>query len=484
MSFSVPLVDIAVIGGGICGCCAAETLNSRYLEQGQAKKIGIYEATDRIGGRLYSVLLPGFERDPVELGGMNFRGSHRHIIDLVDRLKLTKAPFSTPNPQGDDIAYLREQRLRKKDLSDTSKLPYALNENEKGKSVSSLIWDPICKAIPGVKELTKEQWAVQRTQLTCGGQLLKDVGREEFLSAHLSKEAIQLLKDVGEIGTQADVSLLYFLDNQKTSSSGDTYKVAEGFESIPSRLAEKFKSEGGQIHLNRTLTHIESTGGHYRLTFVDESGRTDQCEAKQVILTVPPTPLSNLLPQTPLANDAKLKQTVESVKLLAGAKLFLGFDAPSLAADQDLGLKGDASLTDLPAKNVRYWSSENGKSIVMAAYTNRKPEFWDLLNRSQPSIAASVEVVKEAQNELEAIHGKPIPKPSSSAFKYWKEGFPAPVVGVDPATLEADLRKPSQDHEIYIWSSDYCDGWDGANKGVGVVNHCVEKYFFPAKTSS
>ena len=58
-------VDIAVVGAGIAGAYSAWRLKERYPE----KHVALFEYSNRVGGRLYSVPLPGMPNINAELGG-------------------------------------------------------------------------------------------------------------------------------------------------------------------------------------------------------------------------------------------------------------------------------------------------------------------------------------------------------------------------------------------------------------------------------
>ncbi len=63
---SVACYDVAIIGAGISGTYAAWRLRNSGL------KIGIFEQSDRIGGRIYTHRLPGMPELHAELGAMYF----------------------------------------------------------------------------------------------------------------------------------------------------------------------------------------------------------------------------------------------------------------------------------------------------------------------------------------------------------------------------------------------------------------------------
>src|SRR5687767_7972690 len=79
-------LDVAIIGGGCAGTYSAWRLQQ---EMGDKSSIGLFEYSDRIGGRLYSVTVPGVPSLKAELGGMRYiEESHRMVAQLVEHLKL------------------------------------------------------------------------------------------------------------------------------------------------------------------------------------------------------------------------------------------------------------------------------------------------------------------------------------------------------------------------------------------------------------
>ena len=79
-------LDVAIIGGGCAGTYSAWRLQQ---EIGADNSIGLFEYSDRIGGRLYSVTVPGVPSLKAELGGMRYiQESHKMVADLVEHLKL------------------------------------------------------------------------------------------------------------------------------------------------------------------------------------------------------------------------------------------------------------------------------------------------------------------------------------------------------------------------------------------------------------
>lgn len=75
-----PSVDVAIVGGGISGLFCAMRL------QAAGHDVAVFEASDRLGGRVMSVLLPGFSDHAAEIGAMRLRTTDAVEIRLIDTL--------------------------------------------------------------------------------------------------------------------------------------------------------------------------------------------------------------------------------------------------------------------------------------------------------------------------------------------------------------------------------------------------------------
>ena len=84
-----PDLDVAIVGGGVAGAYAAW----RLRQEKPQLRVRLFEASDRIGGRLHSVAFPQAPHLVAEAGGMRFLKAHRHVSRLVDRLGLTPRDY-------------------------------------------------------------------------------------------------------------------------------------------------------------------------------------------------------------------------------------------------------------------------------------------------------------------------------------------------------------------------------------------------------
>ena len=82
-------LDIAVVGGGVSGAYCAW----RLQQEDSDARIALFEYSDRIGGRLYTVTLPGLPHVKAEVGGMRARA------DPTDRRAQDEIPHFDIQPQ-------------------------------------------------------------------------------------------------------------------------------------------------------------------------------------------------------------------------------------------------------------------------------------------------------------------------------------------------------------------------------------------------
>lgn len=493
-------IDVAVIGAGVNGTYISWKLNSANKQNNQQLNVHIFEASQRIGGRLYTIFFPEMPHIPVELGGMRFKDIHERVTKLANTLELTVVPFISGDTN--NIYYLRGVRLRKNDLTDPSKLPYKLAENEQGKSASEIIEDAISVLIPNFKTMSQEEWQSNRSTITYKDKLLKDISWINFLSSRLSSEAFQFLADIGDISLISDSSVLSQLNSRKSPTSKKILSIAEGYQAIPLKLAEKFQQSGGNVHLNHRLVQISRAADRkvgYELTFVNESGGEFKYSANKVILTISPTALLELLPKTPLAKDTALQKNLNGVAPNVLTKIFLAYRTPWWRI---LNLKEGNSVTAMPIRSCYYFASEedflknahNTNALLLASYQGSFTPFWRSLNASKPfsnpaqngfstDIIPGDHLVIQAQHQLKLLHGlTDIPEPYAAAFQDWGQApyyaaFYFWKVGSDPHQIDREVRKPLNTEEIYIFTSDYCEDQGWVECSLELSDRLLAEYF-------
>src|SRR5262245_33366586 len=150
-------LDVAVIGAGVSGAYSAW----RLQQADPRARIALFEYSDRIGGRLYTVTMPGLPHVKAEVGGMRYiPDQHIMVAALVDYLGLpTKDfPMGAPAPpkgvgSNCNLFYLRGKHLRLHELADPAKVPYNLAWSERGLGPTNLQVQVMNSLYPGMASL-------------------------------------------------------------------------------------------------------------------------------------------------------------------------------------------------------------------------------------------------------------------------------------------------------------------------------------------
>jgi len=79
-------------------------------------RVAVFEAADRLGGRIWSVVPPGAPHLIAEFGGMRYLENQAIVPRLISALKLPSVPFSRGN--GQNLYYLRGRRFTASQFTD------------------------------------------------------------------------------------------------------------------------------------------------------------------------------------------------------------------------------------------------------------------------------------------------------------------------------------------------------------------------------
>jgi monoamine oxidase len=510
---SKTIIDVAIAGGGISGIYSGWRLLSDARAQGAAPRhVVLFESSRRIGGRLLSLKPPGINDTMVEIGGMRFQASHRWVNWLIETLELKTGPL--PSGQLENMAYLRGKRLRCRDLSDWTKLPYAIAPDERDPQALDNLTalaavralGPAFQKVLGIElsmqnigTITEAQWRQVGEEGDFEGTPLHEIPIHYLLLRTLSREATRLAEEGSGYN-----SILYTWNAADgfpwnlADFAGDIphFKVLDGFNSIPVMIAQRYRQLGGRIDFEAKLRNFEAatlpdgTAG-VRFTVAYEEHETSYL-ARNLILAMPRRSLE-LLDQTgPLLarEHSWFRKLLESVTPIPLLKIGLCYETCWWESVVGTGASGK-SITDLPIRQVYYWHKDpkSQRGVVMIYDDGLDLQYWDQLDdgysRAERYIdralsegempewsAYSVpqKMVDEAHRQLLEIHGckaEDVPAPYAASFMNWASdpyggGAHFWNVGAKSREVSARMIKPREDLPVYIcgeaWSQQL-QGW-------------------------
>jgi monoamine oxidase len=524
-------LDIAVVGGGVSGAYSAWRLQK---EKGARAKIALFEYSDRIGGRLYTITMPGLPHVKAEVGGMRYiPDQHIMVASLVKHLKLpTKDfPMGAPAPpkgvgSNCNLFYLRGKHLRLHELSDPAKVPYNLAWSERGLGPTNLQVQVMNTIYPNLANLS----LCDQMKVKVFGKPLWKYGFWDLMYRVLSNEGYQFMKDAG--GYDANVANANAVTQLPATEYSDDTKfltLRDGYDQLPLTLAQQFQHQmpGGiakneRVQMNHRLAEIVISPGEYRYTLIFEPTVTEGCKtrksggsvikvrAKKLILAMPRRSLE--LIKSRFFEHKWVKDNIPSVLIQSAFKLFLAYERPWWRA---LGLVAGRSVTDLPVRQIYYFGTEAEQegglpfmnSLLMASYNDISTvPFWKGLESSEPrdvfkgyrpsclepgtelvvpktEFAATEEMVTVANNQVAQVHALPeIPPPYSAVYHSWNEdpyggGWHEWKANYRLDEVMCKMRKPVEDEDIHIVGEAYSYGQGWVEGALDTAESTLQDFF-------
>ncbi|MGZ4393757.1 MAG: FAD-dependent oxidoreductase [Gaiellaceae bacterium] len=347
---------IAIVGGGIAGLTAALRL--------QDKGVGatVYEASDRIGGRMHSDRSGYFSNGQVaEFCGELIDTGHRTIRSLAKRFGLPLTDLLAAEPNGTDDTYWFLDGYYPVDQADADfkAISAALAADLKAAGYPTL-YNSYTDAGRALDHLSVRDWIDSRV---LGGHSSR-LGR--LLDAAYTEEY------GADTSDQASLNLIYLLAYQPTANSfsifgasDERFHIAGGNEQLPEAIAATLPD----VRTSWRMTSIAANrDGSVSLSFSTDSGSTT-VTADQVILALPFSVLRTL-DYSGAGFDALKRTAITQLGAGRNTKLQLQFKDSSWNGQGPWGRSNGNVYTDIGIQNT--WEStrgQNGASGILNDYS-------------------------------------------------------------------------------------------------------------------
>ena len=378
---------VAIVGAGLAGLTCAYRLRRAGIDA------TVYEASDRIGGRAWTVrgaFGPGLV---AEHGGELIDTGHTAIRQLCQELRLELDNLLQAERNGTEPLYYFDgapytvaeaerdyngvfQKLHR-DVSEASYPTTYRNATPRGRELDNMsIVDWIEESVPGG----------MRSKF---GQLLDVVYTIEYGLEAREQSALNLLYLLGYIG-QGKLRLF--------GPSDEKYHVRGGNDRIPAALAARLGP--GAVKLGSQLVSIRRTpGGAFELG-IQQGATTQRVTADRVVLTIPFTVMRSSVDFSQAGFGTVKTRAIRELSLGTNSKLNVGFRTRHW---ESLGQTGD-SFSDTGFQNT--WEVSRGQpgpSGILVDYTGgrigdsfrgadpiaRAARFLDQLEPVMPGIRAA-----------------------------------------------------------------------------------------------
>ncbi len=471
---SPPDLDVAIVGGGVSGAYAAWRLRREQPHL----RIRLFEASDRIGGRLHSVAFPQAPHLVAEAGGMRFLEAHAHVFGLVTALGLPSRVYPIDEPA--DRMMLRGKNVPLSDIAaGRARFPYRVPDIDQTPQATYFprAFDSI---LPNATHMTAADWLKRRRTWRYKNRLLRDWNGRDLLLQGMSAEELALTQassgydDWIESESGLD-ELDYFFIHDDESKPFRT--IAGGYQRLPLTLAAQAAKLGAGIATKMRLTSLVPEGARYRLTVRDSSGRQTALTASRVILALPRRALERIDDFPEKRADRRFAGLVASVTPIPACKSLLLYHRPWW---RDHGIVEGRSITDMPARQFYCLGSEttrlpgedaNGYGVLMAYSDMTNVATWKhLVPGADPSgftkLSGDTALSKEVHREATLVLGKTDAMPLAAIFQDWSVdpyggGWHYYALGRDGLADSAAMLKPLPGRELYVCGEAYslAQGW-------------------------
>jgi len=341
---------VVVVGAGMAGLVAGLELKRAGHE------VTILEAQQRVGGRVSTLRAPFTDGLYGEAGAMRIPRSHALTLAYVERFGLRTSPFTASNPSG--YQFLRGNRQRISAAGDDPlALGFELAAGETGKSAAQLWGEVLAPVAALVRDGGESAWP-------------KIVARydqyslREFLeSSNLSEGAIEMCGLLLHLEALMNLSCLEVLREEVGEYFHDVVAIDGGMDLLPRAFLDELR---GVIRFGARLAAIEQSTTGVTAHYSTVAGR-GSVAADYAIVTLPFSVLRHVefLQGLSRAKERAIRQ----LHYDAAAKIL--FQCRRRFWEEDDGIYGGASVTDLPIRAMYYpdHGRDSGRGVLLASYT-------------------------------------------------------------------------------------------------------------------
>jgi monoamine oxidase len=464
-------LDVAIVGGGAAGTYAAW----RLARERPHLKTRLFEASDRIGGRLHSLSFPQAPHLIVEGGGMRFLDAHRHVSGLARTLGLATREF--PVDRDTDRVMLRGTNYSLGDVH-AGRARFSYRVPDRDQTPDADYFDrAIARVLPDVRRMSASDWKKIRAGYRFKERLLRDWTNRALLLDGMSGEELALAEDAsgyddwieGESGLD---ELDYYFVHDDESQPFRT--LVGGYQGLPLALAERAAKAGAGVSKTERLVSLRMTASGFELAFRDRRDRLSTLTSAKVILALPRRALEGIA-DFAAAREPRFARLIASVTPIPACKSLLLYQRPWW---RDHGIVEGRSVTDMPARQFYCFGAEpertanesaDGYGVLMSYCDEKSVQTWVALAGSSVGFATldgDSALAREVHREAQLVIGTTALKPLAAYFQDWTVGpygggWHYYALGHDGEADAEAILKPVPDRDLYVCGEAYshAQGW-------------------------
>ncbi|MGG1572490.1 flavin monoamine oxidase family protein [Fictibacillus sp. NRS-1165] len=394
---------IIVAGDGIAGLVASTLL----LDAGH--DVRILEASQRVGGRIYSVRSPFSDGHHFEAGAMRIPEDHKLVFEYLNKFRLPYKRFVNGLP--DDLFYINGRRVRSANYDkNPDLLGFPVAEHEKGLTAVNLLRFAIQPLVDYVKMDPEQHWptVIKRFGNYSVDTFLKHNPFGRSLSAGAVDQIKVLLSlegfpELSFLETFRDILLIFIKPELRW------FEITGGNDQLPQAFIPRL---GDRLLLEKRIRKIVQ--GPKTVTLHTEhpsSRQTETFEADRVIITLPFSVLNFVQIEPEQSLSYFKRRAIRELHYVPSTKVGLQFKRRFW---EDEGLRGGKAITDQASRFTYYpshYPSGVQSGVVLGSYTwEDDSNLWSCLPRQSR--------IYETLKCLSLLHGSQVFREFTAGVSY------------------------------------------------------------------
>lgn len=360
---------IIILGAGMAGLVAASLLMTAGHD------ITILEATDRVGGRVYTLRGDFKDGQYLEAGAMRIPHTHSLTLEYIKKFKLPTNEFINSDPN--NIIYIKGKKVYRKTYErNPDILNFPVYPHERGKTAADLLQLAI-KPITDIINQNPSNWSWVIREFD--KYSMDNYLRYNPFGHSLSPGAIEMIKVMLTLEGLMELSFLEQLRELLVLFTPDIkfYEINGGNDKLPNAFTEQLQDN---IHYGQYVKKVVQHDNQVTVQAVHKILEPTRITGDLAIVTIPFTVLQFVEIEPRDSFSEKKWMAIRETNYAGSTKTGIQFKSRFWEKG---GVYGGQTITDLPIKYVQYPShnlGSDGPGVILGSYTWEDDAIpWDSL---------------------------------------------------------------------------------------------------------